>query len=161
MVPYHDYQGTNSQGLFLGCVTTDEEAILNDLSDGLDDDEGCIALNSLAVKCAQYYTGIRKIDHSCPYKKDAGENLAYSSWDQERNQFAGFCTKMWYDEGKTYNYNNPGFSPTTGHFTQLVWVNSQRFGFGYAHVNDYTVGVGLYRPSGNFRGEYEKNVLRP
>jgi hypothetical protein len=37
---------------------------------------------------------------------------------------------MWYDEVKFYNYNNPGFGMSTGHFTQLVWIGSNALGCG-------------------------------
>ncbi|XP_037033759.1 Golgi-associated plant pathogenesis-related protein 1-like [Bradysia coprophila] len=119
-------------------------------------------LNSLAVQCAQYYVGLGTINHSCPYKKDAGENLAEAhsaSWNN--NQFAEVSTKMWYDESSQYNYNNPGFFLQTGHFTQLVWKSSQNFGFGYFTLNGYTVSVGLYSPSGNYAGQFQTNVLQP
>ncbi|XP_037033758.1 Golgi-associated plant pathogenesis-related protein 1-like [Bradysia coprophila] len=119
-------------------------------------------LNSLAVKCAGYYARKRTIDHSCPYKRDAGENLSSGTggnWNS--NQFTDLSCKNWYDEVKLYNYNKPGFSYRTGHFTQIVWKNSQKFGFGYARVNGYYVGVGLYSPPGNYLGQFKANVLRP
>lgn len=94
---------------------------------------------------------------------DAGENLASATgakWNS--NQFAQLSCKMWYDdEVKLYSYNKPGFSHETGHFTQMVWKSSKRFGFGFVQVNGYYVGVGLYSPPGNYLGEFRQNVLRP
>jgi len=119
-------------------------------------------LNDAAVKCARWYAEQRTINHKCPHKGNAGENLAAGSggnWSAD--QFADMSTNMWYDEEKKYDYNNPGFSSATGHFTQVVWKNSQKFGFGYAKVGDYTVGVGLYSPPGNYNNQYRENVLRP
>ena len=45
-------------------------------------------------------------------------------------------TDAWYNEVKQYNYNQPGFSMATGHFTQLVWKSSRRLGVGVAYNND-------------------------
>lgn len=116
----------------------------------------------MAVKCAEYYAKRKGIDHTCPNKNGAGENLAAGSggnWNN--NQFAEMSTKMWYDEVKDYDYNKPGFSSQTGHFTQVVWKKSQKLGFGYAQVNGYTVGVALYSPPGNYQGQFKENVLKP
>ncbi len=117
----------------------------------------------MAEKCAEYYANRKEgIDHSCPNKNGAGENLAAGkggNWNN--NQFAEMSTKMWYDEVKDYDYNKPGFSSQTGHFTQVVWKKSQKLGFGYAKVNGYTVGVALYSPPGNYQGQFKENVLKP
>lgn len=68
---------------------------------------------------------------------------------------------MWYDEVKTYDYNKPGFSLQTGHFTQVVWKGSTKLGFGSAKVGDYTANVGLYSPPGNMLDDFKGNVLKP
>jgi hypothetical protein len=61
-----------------------------------------------------------------------GENLhfisPYSSYD---------CTpivKVWYNEIKHYNYNNPSNSKgMVGHFTRVVWKSSLRVGCAQAY----------------------------
>ena len=47
-----------------------------------------------------------------------GENLAY--FQGQGNNMMELIKKsidLWYDEIKLYNFNNPGYSPGTGHFT--------------------------------------------
>ena len=39
---------------------------------------------------------------------------------------------MWYEESDKYRFNSPGFSTGTGHFTQIVWVDSTEMGAGIA-----------------------------
>ncbi|MGA6203368.1 CAP family protein [Nocardia testacea] len=119
------------------------------------------SLNTAAQQCAKYYAQKRTIDHTCPYKNGAGENLVggQGSWDGV--SFVQMGTKMWYDEIKDYNFDNPGFSMATGHFTQLVWKASTRLGIGYASEGGYTAAVALYSPAGNVQGQFPQNVARP
>ncbi|MEU6829146.1 CAP family protein [Nocardia beijingensis] len=118
-------------------------------------------LNAQADQCAKYYAQKRTIDHSCPYKNGAGENLALGQGTYEAVSFVQIATKMWYDEIKEYDFNNPGFSMRTGHFTQVVWKASTRLGIGYASQGGTTVVVGLYNPPGNVEGQFPQNVARP
>jgi len=96
-----------------------------------------------------------------------GENI-YKSWGGSRdaNVRVRDAVKSWYDEIKDYNFNRPGFSMKTGHFTQVVWKGTTRIGTGVATVPDArwgsrTVVVVNYSPPGNYGGQYEQNVLRP
>lgn len=68
-------------------------------------------------------------------------------------------TDFWYKEEASYNYSGL-FSANTGHFTQLVWKNTEKVGFGFAITEngDFYVAVN-YFPAGNIRGEFAKNVL--
>ncbi len=69
----------------------------------------------------------------------------------------------WYGEKAAYNFNEPGFSEATGHFTQLVWKGSKKLGCGIAFANKNTTAiiVANYDPPGNFDGEYGDHVLAP
>ncbi|MFI1465269.1 CAP family protein [Nocardia carnea] len=118
-------------------------------------------LNSLAQQCAQYYAAKRTIDHSCPHKNGAGENLVGGEGSWDAVSFVQMGTQMWYDEIQSYDFDNPGFSMATGHFTQMVWKASTRLGIGHASEDGYTVGVALYSPHGNVEGQFPQNVTRP
>lgn len=52
--------------------------------------------------------------HQGPY----GENLAQgqSTWET--------AITAWYDEEALYDFGNPGYSESTGHFTQLIWKST-------------------------------------
>ena len=68
-------------------------------------------------------------------------------------------TDMWYEEHDKYNYSNPGFSSTTGHFTQIVWQNSKEMGAGKAvSSSGAQFVVARYQPPGNVRGLFPENV---
>ena len=68
-----------------------------------------------------------------------------------------------------YNFNNPGFSGTTGHFTQVVWKTSTQLGIGFAR-GTYSFGgkpfdnclfvVGRYKEAGNMMGTFQQNVAK-
>lgn len=71
-------------------------------------------------------------------------------------------TDMWYEEHDKYNYSNPGFSSTTGHFTQIVWQNSKEMGAGKAvSSSGAQFVVARYQPPGNVRGQFPENVKKP
>lgn len=59
----------------------------------------------------------------------------------------------WYKEHTQYDYSKPGWSETTGHFTQIVWKSSTKVGCGVASgiYNTYNAlwVVCDYLPAGN------------
>jgi hypothetical protein len=73
------------------------------------------------------------------------------------------ATNQWYDEIALYDFNNPGFSEEAGHFTQVVWKDSQKLGVGYATGKQgrrYTLYVvAQYSPAGNEDDFFSQNVL--
>jgi uncharacterized protein YkwD len=118
-------------------------------------------LNNLAQDWAQQLAKSGKMQHR-PNNK-SGENIYYG-WSSQ----AGFDVdgntpvKAWYDEVSKYNYNNPGFSSETGHFTQVVWKNSKKLGCGKAKSADGKVFVVCnYDPPGNYQGQFPQNVVPP
>ena len=83
-----------------------------------------IKLEKFAQDWCSYLAANDKWEHS----KDSGygENLyKSSSWTQGQGSTASTdgagtnAVKSWYDEIKDYNFNSPGFSSGTGHFTQV------------------------------------------
>eukprot|EP00878_Enallax_costatus_P017984 GHUV01018910.1.p1 GENE.GHUV01018910.1~~GHUV01018910.1.p1 ORF type:complete len:212 (-),score=47.21 GHUV01018910.1:642-1277(-) len=84
-----------------------------------------------------------------------GENLGegYSSTAAAVDSF--------YQEVQNYNYNNPGFSMQTGHFTQLVWQATRHLGVGIGRdsYNGRPLYVFRYSPAGNVLGQFPSNVL--
>jgi hypothetical protein len=67
----------------------------------------------------------------------------------------------WGDEVGKYDFNDPGFSEATGHFTQLVWQNTTTAGCGARLCGEsgwYLVCE--YWPRGNVIGEFRDEVDR-
>ncbi|CAH1773107.1 unnamed protein product [Owenia fusiformis] len=99
----------------------------------------------------------------------AGENLwrMSSTIKAQPNHLDSFGIKAaqdWYDEIKYYDYKKPVFGTKTGHFTQLVWDNTESVGCGLASGkkgmwNTYTVCC-QYTPPGNYIGQFAQRVHR-
>lgn len=88
-----------------------------------------------------------------------GENLvggSLATWSKGIN--------MWGEERTKYNYDNPGFSGATGHFTQMVWKESTKLGCGWKNCggNLPVFIVCQYSPQGNIMGgtRFKDNVGR-
>jgi uncharacterized protein YkwD len=75
------------------------------------------------------------------------------------------CVESWYNEITSYDFSNPGYSDTTGHYTQVVWKSSSLLGMGLGWgiqsggLNSYYC-VGQYSPAGNnlAPGQFAANV---
>ncbi|XP_068695407.1 titin-like isoform X2 [Montipora foliosa] len=111
----------------------------------------------LAAEAQNYAERLAKTDsltHSG--QKDRGENLAFT-WDIPLS--AREAIDMWYDEVQDYDFENPGFTYDTGHFTQLIWVGTEEFGMGMTVAPDgKNIVVGRYFPPGNIVGQFKENV---
>ncbi|KAI7776483.1 Cell wall protein PRY3 [Diaporthe eres] len=84
-----------------------------------------------------------------------GENLALGC-----GEVTG-CVGLWGDEREQFDYDDPGFSKETGHFTQLVWKNTTAVGCGSRLCG--TRGWYLvceYWPRGNVIGQFAEQVGR-
>ena len=88
-----------------------------------------------------------------------GENLAWATYDMGLSQ----VVQMWYDEESDYDYNKPGFSSGTGHFTQVVWKTTTEIGCAFVtrcEGDQPYVWVCQYNPAGNFIGQFAENVSK-
>lgn len=95
-----------------------------------------------------------------------GQNLFMSSKGGQANEDGGkVATTAWYSEIKDYDFNDPGFGGSTGHFTQLVWKGTTKVGMckvrGDQDGMDTVYIAANYAPSGNITndGMFEANVL--
>lgn len=72
-------------------------------------------------------------------------------------------TDNWYNElyKPGYNFNNPNYQPGAGHFTQVVWVATNKIGcgIGVTRSGKAFYGVAQYKPPGNVLGQFQSNVL--
>ena len=124
-------------------------------------------LTTVAQKYANYLAEKDKFEHSkTNFKgKPKGENLylVYSNAEIpcDGNKIVE-ATKSWYNEITKYDFNKPGFSMETGHFTQVVWKNSKEVGFGVAKTKNKKkcIVVANYFPAGNYLNQFKENVLR-
>ena len=93
-----------------------------------------------------------------------GENISYlQGYGTDIITLLKKSIDSWYNENTLYDYNNPGFSKETGHFTCLVWKSSTAFGMGIT-MNDKTNEVHISMntfPPGNYSGQFIQNVLPP
>jgi len=99
-------------------------------------------------------------------------NFAHSRGPHGENLAAGYkdfksAITAWYDEVKMYNYNQPGFTGATGHFTQVVWKSTKQVGCAkkFCKSKNWTIYICEYDAPGNIvssdNAYFKKNVLPP
>ncbi|KAH9495545.1 Golgi-associated plant pathoproteinsis- protein 1 [Bulinus truncatus] len=115
-------------------------------------------LNKMAEKWAEHLAVTTSFEHSPKDKREGtGENLAAHT-EIIRQEI----TDMWYNEIEDYDFSQPGFKPGTGHFTQVIWQDTTQMGLGmssHSALDGMYRYVANYRPSGNWKGEFQNNVL--
>lgn len=109
-------------------------------------------LKHLAQKYVDKYDCSGNMAHHDEYY-EIGENLAIGYDDVD-------AVEAWYDEIKFYDYNNPVYQSSAGHFTQMVWRNTTRMGCAYKTCGGdlYNYIVCEYYEAGNWDGEFSDNV---
>ncbi|KIY73823.1 PR-1-like protein, partial [Cylindrobasidium torrendii FP15055 ss-10] len=88
-----------------------------------------------------------------------GENLAASTSSTYNVQNA---VTDWMGEAAQYNYNSPGFSSATGHFTQVVWKGTTQVACAVASCAADKIFPGRtsqyvvcrYTPPGNYNNQF-------
>jgi hypothetical protein len=120
-------------------------------------------LNIYAQNWANHLAASGTLQHS---GGNYGENLYYVSSSSRIDEPAAAdgAGGSWYGESAQYRYGS-GFSPATGHFTQLVWKSSARLGCGMASGSNGSLNtvyvVCSYDPPGNVANQFPQNVLPP
>jgi len=132
------------------------------------------SLENAAQKHANYLASLGENlsdDSHSKNRRNTGENIHMSS-STGPNPSAEDATESWYGEESNYDYQT-GTSKngkTIGHFTQVVWKGSTKFGIAIARAKTkggwYGVWtVAQYSPSGNIvtgnRAYYKANVQQP
>jgi len=102
-----------------------------------------------------------------------GENLFWVVGADEGTRFCEAANKAWYDEIKDWDFDTAAARPPAqfadvGHFTQLVWKDSLKFGVGVAkgEFGEYWDKHGLamyfvvarYSPPGNYNNRYKEKI---
>jgi hypothetical protein len=115
---------------------------------------------TFAQKWTKYMTSNHVFKHSGSTLY--GENIAYfRGYGSDVMVLLKLAVDNWYNEISLYNFNKPGFSDATGHFTCLVWQASTMLGMGIS-INDATNEVYISfntSPPGNIIGQFQQNVL--
>ncbi|EKM81187.1 hypothetical protein AGABI1DRAFT_112878 [Agaricus bisporus var. burnettii JB137-S8] len=162
---------------FLVAIASSVSAtVLNDKRDAFSDQ----ALSVHNSYRAQYGAGALTYDNNLAAgaaSYAAQCNFAHSGGNFGENLFASSgsgatinnAVDSWMAEAAQYDYNNPGFSAATGHFTQVVWKSSTNLGCASQQCTtgspfgsgEWTNILCRYTPPGNFEGQFPENVGRP
>ncbi|MBU3715014.1 MAG: hypothetical protein FGM46_08720 [Ferruginibacter sp.] len=105
-----------------------------------------------ASNLAKINNGIWHRTHD--YGKNYGENIAYY---YGKTYTADYGVKLWNTEKKDYIYSPISYSNfnQTGHYTQIIWENTQRVGCACAiSTTGAYFYVCNYDPPGNYIGQY-------
>ena len=107
----------------------------------------------VAQAWAQTNAAAGRMFHS---KGKYGENIYWTSGGMPSGKRV---VDAWYSEIQFYDYEEPGFSLKTGHFTQVIWKSSKEIGAGWARSPDGGFFVVCnYDPPGNYEGKFPRNV---
>ncbi|KXN82228.1 Cell wall protein PRY3 [Leucoagaricus sp. SymC.cos] len=115
------------------------------------------------------YPGTQQWANQCKFQHSNGKGAYGENLAAGTGTAYGFSNglKSWMDEASKYDYNHPGFSSGTGHFTQVVWKSSRQVACAIANCRGGTIFqqpskyvVCRYNPPGNFAGRYRYDLIR-
>ena len=143
-------------------LSADQQAILN--AHNFYRAKHCVPLmtwsSDLANGAQSWANGCKQNNDVFVHSGVPGENLHWS-WPVG-SEPAKAAVDDWYNEIHAYNFNNPGFSSATGHFTQVVWRGSTQLGCARATCKtshgDTDYWVCRYSPPGNIQGQFPANI---
>lgn len=100
-----------------------------------------------AAKWAAQLASKDRLEHSPREdRENQGENLSGHTGEQEIVK----AVDRWYGEEKDYSFKKNKFSGNTGHFTQIVWQATKKFGIAQAKSSTgWTYVVARFSPPGN------------
>ncbi|KAH8815414.1 CAP domain-containing protein [Xylogone sp. PMI_703] len=146
--------GSPSQPQATSTSYTDDDTFRGDVLDAhnfyrKEHNTSALVWNTTSARFAASYSSRCQFKHS---GGPTGENLAAGYPN------ASASVDGWGLEREKYNFNKPGFSEDTGHFTQLVWANTTSVGCGRANCSGENGTPGWYvvceyYPPGNVEGE--------
>jgi uncharacterized protein YkwD len=118
------------------------------------------------ARTASSYEGLAE-NHAGNKGSGYGENMSLQQTMSDQPAPTSVASSSWY--GEIVDYDFPGAKSyqeqVTGHFTQLVWKGSTKFGAAraFGKGTDYyeTYIVANFSPAGNMGGEYATNVVAP
>ena len=113
-------------------------------------------LAAYATAWAESIASRMAIDHRSDTQY--GENIALLEAESATHAVK-LATDIWYVEGENYDFAAPGYSFTTGQFTQLCWADTTRVGAGVGKNGDLLFVVMNFDPPGNNPGAFEANVF--
>ncbi|XP_075215159.1 salivary antigen-5-like isoform X2 [Lycorma delicatula] len=133
------------------------------------DDDLAVIAQQWANNCEfKHDTGAQRKDSRFA---GVGQNIAttYSTVDDGGKKDAKEITRLWFDEHKDYKYSPVKIDAhffKIGHYTQMVWANTQFVGCGFSYYKKedgffHKLFVCNYGPSGNYIGQYPYSKGNP
>ncbi|XP_065676814.1 uncharacterized protein LOC136072146 isoform X2 [Hydra vulgaris] len=125
------------------------------------------SLSKDAQSYAAYVAKHNSVAHSDPKDRpDIGESVAEMCTKEGVLPTAEHIVSKWYSEicNPGFDFKNVSKQPGTGHFTQIIWKDTDKLGIGLAVANhpngdSCSYVVARYKSAGNYLDKIKENVL--